>query len=61
MSNRHRNTRDPRKPREAHEREAGGTRDRRSIWLKIGVWIFLAIFVFSVAGGVVLIGGLGNR
>ncbi|HEV7178454.1 MAG TPA: hypothetical protein VGN11_01180 [Candidatus Baltobacteraceae bacterium] len=35
-------------------------RERRSTWLKAGVWIFLLIFVFSVAGGVVLIGGLGK-
>ncbi len=43
-------------------RETHATRERRSLWLKIGVWIFLAIFIFSVAGGVVLIGGgLGSR
>ena len=37
------------------------SRERRSMWLKVGVWIFLAIFVFSVAGGVVLVSNLGNR
>lgn len=37
------------------------SRERRSMWLKVGVWIFLLIFVFSVAGGVVLVGSLGNR
>ena len=48
-----------RRNRIVHQTRAG--RERRSTWLKVGIWIFLAIFVFSVAGGVVLIGGLGSR
>jgi hypothetical protein len=47
--------------RQHHVHETRAERERRSLWLKVGVWIFLAIFVFSVAGGVVLVGGLGNH
>lgn len=40
--------------------ETRSKRERRSALMKLGVWIFLAIFVFSVAGGVVLFGGFGK-
>ena len=40
--------------------ETKAKRSRRNFWLKLGVWIFLAVFVFSVAGGVVILGGF-NR
>ena len=40
--------------------ETRAQRARRSTLLKIGVWIFLAIFIFSVAGGVVLITAVGR-
>ncbi|MDQ2865864.1 MAG: hypothetical protein M3R51_06520 [Candidatus Eremiobacteraeota bacterium] len=40
--------------------EPRSKRARRSLLLKAGVWIFLLLFVFSVAGGVVLISAFGR-
>ena len=48
------------KSRRRPSQEPRATRDRQNVWVKIGVWIFIAIFIFSVAGGVVLI-GFANR
>lgn len=40
--------------------ETKSKRARRGFWLKAGVWIFLVVFVFSVAGGVVILSGFGR-
>jgi len=40
------------KRKSVHETKA--KRARRDGWLKIGVWVFIAVFAFSVAGGMVL-------
>jgi len=42
------------RPRVVHETRA--KRSRREFWLKLGVWIFLFIFAFSVVGGIFVIG-----
>ena len=39
------------RPRIVHETRA--KRAGRNFWTKVGVWVFIAIFVFSVAGGVI--------
>lgn len=35
--------------------ETRSKRMRRQRWLKAGIWIFLAIFAFSVAGGIMIV------
>lgn len=39
------------RPRTTHETRA--KRARRDFWKRVGVWIFILVFVFSVAGGVI--------
>ena len=38
------------RPRVTHETKA--QRSRRQFWVKAGVWIFILLFTFSVAGGI---------
>ncbi|MDE2481031.1 MAG: hypothetical protein KGN02_02430 [bacterium] len=38
------------RPRVTHETKAART--RRQLWIKAGVWIFILLFTFSVAGGI---------
>jgi hypothetical protein len=28
---------------------------RREFWLKLGVWLFIAVFAFSVVGGLMIV------
>lgn len=46
------------RPRIAYETRS--KRARRGLWLKIGVWVLVVLFAFSVAGGVVILGGFGR-
>lgn len=39
------------RPRQTHETKAA--RARRETWKKVGIWIFILLFAFSVAGGVI--------
>ncbi|HEY5257794.1 MAG TPA: hypothetical protein VIJ12_05380 [Candidatus Baltobacteraceae bacterium] len=43
-----------RKRRSLHEPRAA--RVRREGWLRAGVWIFILVFAFSVAGGMIIFG-----
>jgi di/tricarboxylate transporter len=36
--------------------ETRSARVRRQGWLRAGVWIFILVFVFSVAGGMIIFG-----
>ncbi|MGA8534939.1 MAG: hypothetical protein WB615_12600 [Candidatus Tumulicola sp.] len=40
--------------RPAHTTRA--SRARRDFWKRLGVWIFIAFFALSVAGGLIVIG-----
>jgi hypothetical protein len=42
----------PRRP--THETRTA--RARRGFWKRLGVWIFIAFFALSVAGGLIVIG-----
>jgi hypothetical protein len=42
------------KRRSVHESRA--SRIRRQGWMRAGVWIFILVFVFSVAGGMIIFG-----
>jgi len=48
-------------PRARVVHESRSKRSRRQFWLRLGVWVFLIVFAFSVAGGVVVVSSLGNR
>jgi type VI protein secretion system component VasF len=39
--------------RPTHQTRAA--RARRDFWMKLGVWIFIAFFALSVAGGLIVI------
>ncbi len=41
------------KPRIVHQTKA--KRARRQLWIKAGVWVFVIVFAFSVAGGILAI------
>jgi uncharacterized membrane protein YhaH (DUF805 family) len=43
-------------PRSHVTHETRSKRSRREFWLKLGVWIFLFIFAFSVVGGIFVVG-----
>jgi hypothetical protein len=40
--------------RVAHETRSA--RNRREFWKRLGVWIFIAFFALSVAGGLIVVG-----
>jgi hypothetical protein len=40
--------------------ETRGARARREFWKRLAVWIFIAFFALSVAGGLIVI-GLNSR
>jgi hypothetical protein len=42
-------------------RQTRAARARIEFWKRLGVWIFLIIFAFSVAGGLIVVGVLGTR
>ncbi|HVS46690.1 MAG TPA: hypothetical protein VMS32_08490 [Verrucomicrobiae bacterium] len=42
------------KRRSTHETRSA--RVRRERWLRAGVWIFILVFAFSVAGGMIIFG-----
>jgi hypothetical protein len=36
-------------------------RARRDFWLRIGIWIFIGLFAFSVVGGLIIVTAVGRR
>lgn len=43
-------------PKRHHVYETSASRRRREGWMRAGVWIFILVFGFSVAGGMILFG-----
>ena len=50
-----------RRKRPARNNDDEYTPQRFSPWVRAFVWIFLVIFIFSVAGGILIIGGGGGH
>jgi len=44
--------------RPTHETRA--TRSQKEFWKRLGVWIFIAFFALSVAGGLIVVGVIGT-
>ena len=45
--------------RSTHETRAA--RSRKDFWKRLAVWVFIVFFALSVAGGLIVVGFMGNR